>query len=84
MDLGDPSLSAMAKVALAYRNPNDRVSILYRRLDVFVIYRKVSPSELKMPSQSRFMVRSPARPEVTVVDREASRESPAAHEEAFA
>ncbi|EMS63412.1 hypothetical protein TRIUR3_26859 [Triticum urartu] len=39
INLGDPSLSATAQVTLASRNPNDRVGIFYRRLDVFVTYR---------------------------------------------
>ncbi|XP_062223156.1 NDR1/HIN1-like protein 1 [Phragmites australis] len=39
ISLGDPSLTAEAQVTLASRNPNDRVGILYRRLDVFVTYR---------------------------------------------
>lgn len=33
------SLSATAQVTLASRNPNDRVGVFYRRLDVFVTYR---------------------------------------------
>ncbi|KAJ1279414.1 hypothetical protein BS78_04G154700 [Paspalum vaginatum] len=37
--LGDPSLTASAQVTLASRNPNDRVGIFYKRLDVFVTYR---------------------------------------------
>ena len=37
--VGDPSLSASAQVTLASRNPNDRVGVLYKRLDVFVTYR---------------------------------------------
>ncbi|KAE8814817.1 protein YLS9-like [Hordeum vulgare] len=39
VSFGDPSLSATAQVTLASRNPNDRVGVLYRRLDVFVTYR---------------------------------------------
>jgi hypothetical protein len=39
ISLGDPSLTASAQVTLASRNPNDRVGIFYKRLDVFVTYR---------------------------------------------
>jgi hypothetical protein len=39
ISVGDPSLSASAQVTLASRNPNDRVGVLYKRLDVFVTYR---------------------------------------------
>ncbi|CAN6231958.1 unnamed protein product [Urochloa humidicola] len=37
--VGDPSLSASAQVTLASRNPNSRVGIFYKRLDVFITYR---------------------------------------------
>jgi len=37
--VGDPSLSASAQVTLASRNPNGRVGVHYKRLDIFVTYR---------------------------------------------